>query len=269
MRFNLGVILDAVKAVTGMGAGAVRGAPGGSGLAVLNEVIAAAAGEPVAGEAPLPAPVHRLGGLSERYESGGRGPGTVSSGRRDPGGVSYGLYQLATKTGTVATFVTSEGARWAWDFAGKEPGTPAFTAAWQAIARRDPEQFGAAQHAFIERTHYRPAVAGVKARTGLDLDTRADAVRDACWSCAVQHGGAVKILSRAVIAADAALRREDAHYDRELVEAIYAVRSDYVRGLAGKAKPGERQTMLDLASKRYPAELAEALALCDGKRALA
>jgi murein DD-endopeptidase MepM/ murein hydrolase activator NlpD len=37
-----------------------------------------------------------LGTLSAKYETGGRGPGVVSSGVGDPGGVSYGSYQMAT-----------------------------------------------------------------------------------------------------------------------------------------------------------------------------
>src|SRR5262249_46471025 len=40
-----------------------------------------------------------LGSLSEKYESGGRGPGTVSTGKGDLGGVSYGTYQLSSKVG--------------------------------------------------------------------------------------------------------------------------------------------------------------------------
>jgi LysM repeat protein len=47
-----------------------------------------------------------LGVLSAKYETGGRGPGIVSTGSGDPGGVSYGSYQMATKTGTVARFVS-------------------------------------------------------------------------------------------------------------------------------------------------------------------
>src|ERR1044072_9394224 len=43
-----------------------------------------------------------LGSLSSKYETSGRGPGTVSTGSGDPGGVSYGSYQIATQTGTVA-----------------------------------------------------------------------------------------------------------------------------------------------------------------------
>src|SRR5215211_8493937 len=46
-----------------------------------------------------------LGALSAKYETGGRGPGTVSTGAGDPGGVSYGSYQMATKMGTVARFI--------------------------------------------------------------------------------------------------------------------------------------------------------------------
>src|SRR5215204_5365620 len=44
------------------------------------------------------------GALSAKYETGGRGPGTVSTGAGDQGGVSYGYYQMATKMGTVTRF---------------------------------------------------------------------------------------------------------------------------------------------------------------------
>lgn len=40
-----------------------------------------------------------LGKTSEHYESGGRGPGVVSSGKGDHGGVSYGKYQFSSKMG--------------------------------------------------------------------------------------------------------------------------------------------------------------------------
>src|SRR6185503_8897206 len=46
-----------------------------------------------------------LGELSAKYETGGRGPGVVSTGSGDPGGVSYGSYQMASKMGTVVRFV--------------------------------------------------------------------------------------------------------------------------------------------------------------------
>lgn len=71
----------------------------------------------------------RLGALSERFESGERGPGAVSSGKGDPGGVSYGIWQLSSRAGTAAAFMASEGAPWQGDFAGAAPGSAAFSAA--------------------------------------------------------------------------------------------------------------------------------------------
>src|SRR5262249_39055696 len=104
----------------------------------------------------------RLGALSERFESGGRGGGAASGGAGEPGGVSYGIWQLSSRVGTVAAFVAAEGGRWQGNFAGLMPGSAAFTAAWQGVAAREGEAFAEAQHAFIERTHYRPAVTAVR-----------------------------------------------------------------------------------------------------------
>jgi hypothetical protein len=205
----------------------------------------------------------RLGALSERFESGGRGPGAVSSGVGDPGGVSYGIWQLSSRAGVAAAFVAGEGARWREEFAGAAPGSAAFNAAWKAIAAREPQAFAQAQHAFVERTHYRPAIAAVRRRTGLDLDARHPAVRDAAWSVAVQHGGAAAILSAGVARADQAVVREGDGYDRRLVQAIYAEREAYVSRLAARAGTGSAtgRMLAAIVRNRYPAELAQALAL--------
>lgn len=211
------------------------------------------------------APAHRLGALSEQFESGGRGPGTVSGGEGDPGGVSYGLYQLASRTGTAAAFVTTEGAPWKGRFAGAKPGSAAFSSAWKAIAASEPEAFAAAQHAFIERSHYRPAVAAVLRQTGLDLDARPAALRDAAWSVSVQHGAAAKLLTDAIAAADACLPRSATGYDRTLLEGIYDVRTDYVARLAERGSAAVRRTLESVVRNRYPVERAAALAmLADG-----
>lgn len=236
------------------------------GLARVLDSWGSATGAVAAPPPARPAPAPRLGALSERYESGGRGPGTVSSGLRDPGGVSYGLYQMASRTGTVAAFLSTEGVRWSRDFLGKAPGTPAFGERWQAVAARDPTAFAEAQHAFIERTHYLPVVRAVQVQTGLDLDARSAAVRDVCWSCAVQHGGAAKILTQAIGKAEAACPRDAAGFDRALIEAIYAVRSAYVTGVAARLDAGGRRTLQDIVRRRYPDELARALAMLDPRR---
>jgi LysM repeat protein len=209
---------------------------------------------------------HRLGSLSEVYESGNRGPGTVSTGRNDSGGASYGIYQLSSAKGTLANFMRNEGARWAGELRGMTPGTRAYNDQWRAIAAREPQAFRDAQHSFIERTHYQPAVDGVRTSTGLDLNSRHNAVRDAVWSVSVQHGGAETILNRAVAATDAQMSRTDPGYDRALVNAIYRERTSYVLNVANTSRnltQGERQQLRDITRNRYPAELRDALAMID------
>src|SRR5437016_3117016 len=98
---------------------------------------------------------HTLGKLSEKYESGGRGPGTVSTGKGDPGGVSYGTYQLASKIGRADEFVKKY---YADDFKGLKGGTDEFTKKWMQLAAKDPETLHANEHAFIKETHYAPQV---------------------------------------------------------------------------------------------------------------
>ncbi len=98
-------------------------------------------------------------------------------------------------------------------------------------------------------------------QTGLDLDVRADAVRDACWSVAVQHGAAARILCRAVGLARAGCDPRQRRFDRALIEAIYAERSAYVRKVAGTLPQPACRTLLAVAARRYPAELAQALAM--------
>lgn len=222
---------------------------------------------------PGPQGTHRLGSLSERYESGGRGPGTVSTGRNDPGGVSYGAYQLSSNAGTLQSFMRNEGGRWTSEFGGARPGSEQFSRIWRAIAARDEAVFGDAQHLFIQRTHYQPAVATVQDRTGLDLDARHNAVRDAVWSVAVQHGGAATILSRAIEAAGRTHSPHDANFDGTLIKAIYAERSRYVLDVARNGErlsAGERQQLRDIVATRYPAELRDALAMLEqGQRSRA
>ena len=141
---------------------------------------------------------HELGALSARYETSGRGPGTVSSGRGDAGGVSYGSYQLASKLGRPEEFLAHEGARWCAEFDRVRSGTLAFSRIWKSVAAREPQAFQAAQHGFIKRTHYDVQIAHVLGKTGTDLDRRSDAVRDAVWSTAVQHGPRNELVVRAM-----------------------------------------------------------------------
>lgn len=164
-----------------------------------------------------------IGGLSEQYESGGRGPGTVSSGAGDPGGVSYGTYQLAGNRNRPQEFLASEGQRWAAEFGNSTPGSAAFSATWREIAAREPEAFGAAQHDYIQRTHYQVQADQVQGNTGIDVTNRSAALRDVVWSTAVQHGPETGAIARAIanVRAQGHTPSEGDAFDRALINAIY------------------------------------------------
>ena len=163
-----------------------------------------------------------LGELSAKYETGGRGPGTVSTGSGDPGGVSYGSYQMASKMGTVQRFVCQSGFPWLSDFQGLTAGTAPFTACWKRIAAAETAAFQSAQHSFIKNSHYDFLAAKILNDDGLDVNTRSRALQDVVWSTAVQHGGATPIIHRAF--ASLTCKPSDPDFDKKLICAIYAER---------------------------------------------
>jgi hypothetical protein len=165
----------------------------------------------------------RLGSLSRRYESNGD-PGTVSTGRGDRGGVSYGMYQFSSTQGSVQEFVRGlrdTHPQYHAALAGLRPNTPEFNAAWRELARTDPQGFAAAQHDAIERTHYAPQLTATERRLpGLDFEQRSPALRDVLWSTSVQHRNATDdIFARALAGRDPATLT-----DAEIIRSVYAER---------------------------------------------
>ena len=200
-----------------------------------------------------------LGELSAKYETGGRGPGVVSTGSGDPGGVSYGSYQMATKMGTVTRFVTQAGFPWANDFKGLAAGTAPFTACWKRIAANETAAFQSAQHAFIKKSHYDLLAAKILADDGLDVNTRSRALQDVVWSTAVQHGGASTIVHKAI--ANVNCKPSDPNFDKQLICAIYAERGrkkpDGNLAYFSKSSPSVQAGV----SKRFKNEEQDALAM--------
>ena len=197
-----------------------------------------------------------------RYETG-KAPGqyllasaTVSSGKGDPGGRSYGAYQLASKTGTLARFLAAHGKPWLPRFDGLNPKEDDYADTWRAIAAKEGMTFFNAQHTFIKATHYDKAILKVHKDTNVNLDIRTDAVRNAIWSMAVQHGGAAEVIESAIhyCKADATIDN-----DLALLTAMYAARVAYVDN-----NPNLKQLLKGLHA-RYAAELDQALA--DAERA--
>ena len=161
-----------------------------------------------------------LGKVSEKYESGGRGPGTVSTGKGDPGGVSYGTYQLASKLGRADEFVKKY---YPDEFKGLKGGTDEFTKKWKELADRDPKALHANEHTFIKETHYDPQVKKLEKDLGLVAAKRSAAFRDVVWSVAVQHGPNTDLIATAVkpLLKDA---KPDDVTDEQIIRAVYAER---------------------------------------------
>lgn len=168
-----------------------------------------------AGELP------RLGSLSEKYESGGRGPGTVSSGVGDPGGVSYGTYQLSSKLGRADQFAAKY---FPEEFKGLKAGSDEFTKRWKELAKEQTEKLREKEHQYIQQTHYDPQVAHLKKALMLDVGARSWALQNAVWSTAVQHGPASKIIDRALAPLLQTQSLKELG-DKEILQAIYAERS--------------------------------------------
>ena len=140
-----------------------------------------------------------LGAVSKKWESGGRGVETISTGKGDFGGVSYGTYQLASNNGSMSTFLKSqEGQKYAQQFQGLTPGTEAFNNAYKNVVSSDKSGFEAAQQAYISRTHYAPMAQKLKDNTGLDVSQRGRALQEQVFSTSVQYGANSKVLQKAL-----------------------------------------------------------------------
>lgn len=125
-----------------------------------------------------------LGSTSNRFESGNRGAGTISTGKGDHGGASYGTYQLSSTQGSVQKFIKDAG--YEEFFKGKKAGSKEFNRTWTNLAKYDPT-FAAEQHSFVKREYYDKAQQGLQEK-GIDLSRRGRSVQDALWSTSVQFG---------------------------------------------------------------------------------
>lgn len=142
-----------------------------------------------------------VGSIAEFFESGGRGVNTISTGKGDHGGVSYGKHQLASKNGSMATFLKSkEAAQFSSQFAGLTPGSKEFNDAYAKLASGESSSdFAKAQKQYIDRTHFEPTKNNVTKSTGIDIANRSKALNEAVYSTSVQYGagGGSSLLKKA------------------------------------------------------------------------
>lgn len=190
-----------------------------------------------------------LGKLSQKYESNQR---LGAIGFDKTGGFSYGLYQIASRVGTMAKFLKWLSGRFpdAWavlkDAGGNDAATrgkASFKSAWRFLGRSR-KDWAAIQHFYIQQTHYDPLVADLL-RGGLDVNSRSNALKDVVWSTAVQHGPNTNVVR---LAYQRCVDRSD---DASLIAEIYKER----RGRFGSSTRKVRKSVMS----RFDRELAEAL----------
>ncbi|QZE55992.1 hypothetical protein pEaSNUABM52_00134 [Erwinia phage pEp_SNUABM_52] len=183
-----------------------------------------------------------LGAVSEQFESGGKGVGTVSTGRGDYGGVSYGKHQLATNNGSMMNFLNSkEGQPFLQRFGGLAPGTEQFNSVYKDVANTQGAELDKAQSDYITRTHYAPLVAKTQNDVGVDLSSRGAGVKELLYSTAVQYGSGTSVVSKALEGKDV-----NAMSDPELISAI----QDYKAATTDKYfKSSDAQTQQSVAMR--------------------
>lgn len=198
-------------------------------------------------------PYTGLGSISASEESGTAGVHTVSTGRGDHGGVSYGTHQLASRNGSMAKFLASEdGSKYAEAFRGLTPGSAAFTSRYREVARNDAEGFEKAQAAYIARTHYQPILAKTSQAVGQDLSQRGKAVQEMLYSTGVQYGPSSSIVSTALRGKDVASMT-----DAQLISTVQDYKRDTVGTYFRSSSPAVQRSVANRAGR----EKAKLLAL--------
>lgn len=208
-----------------------------------------------------------LGQTSEKYESGGKGPGVINAytggAAGDYGGASYGCYQFASylppqmpsgksrpssKNSPCLKFINN--CRFADKFSGLTPATPEFDAMWKQISTSNAKEFKADQHEYIKKNYYEVMLASL-ARNGYDLTKFGPAVHDLIWSTAVQLGpGKTSIFT-------VPLRNKTELTDKEIVNLVSQYKIDMVNSLFASSSASIKSGVV----ARYKAEQADLLKL--------
>lgn len=113
----------------------------------------------------------RRGFISAKYETGGYDGGLVSSGNGDYGGVSYGIPQFSTATGSANSFV-----KWLKSaypemgnyFGSASAGSQDFGNAWKQVYQKFGDRFSKAQTDYAYSQFVQPLVKLAKQKTGID-----------------------------------------------------------------------------------------------------
>ncbi len=176
--------------------------------------------------------IKKISVLARKYESNGD-PARVSTGNGDLGGVSYGLYQLSSKQGSVKEFLAwlcdypvDELANYGRVLSEIEIGSEAFNRQWQEIGTIDPGNFGMLQDTYIKE-HYYSRASDLLCKENYCADKHTIAMRAVILSRAVQNGsnGCVELMQLACekLGHPNLSYVDDAYFDHDIIAAIYDI----------------------------------------------
>lgn len=200
----------------------------------------------------------KLGDTSEKFESARRGPGTISNGKGDNGGKSYGSFQLSLNTGTLNDFLESKShGLYATQFKDLELGSNQFDKKWKEIALADP-QFKENQYLFIKDSHYERQMQNLQ-QNGIELSKRGPAVQDMVWSTATQYGNlTTPIIQKTILEAGLKESQISQLSDLELITKVQQYKKDHVLEHFASSSP---EIQKNLQEQRIPKETKELIKL--------
>ena len=194
-----------------------------------------------------------LGKTSESFESGGRGPGVVSTGNGDFGGVSYGVYQLSTNMGRVQQYVSQS--KYKGRFFNLDAGSNEFTKEWKKIAEEHPVDFRKEQHQFIKTADFDVQMSKLK-DNNIDFNHNRAAINDMVWSTTVQFGRDTKVIIKALkdkninALKDSEIIELVQNYKIENNQRLFSSSPSLWSGLLDRAK-SEKAKLIELEKKNY------------------
>ena len=168
-----------------------------------------------------------LGSLSAKYESNGR-PEAISD-IGDAGGVSYGAYMFASKSGVPLSFAewcvsskagisTGNRLKTAYKDDGNKYGNN-FNKEWRAIAAEDSQAFLILQYKYVKAKFYDVMVSKLSQYySDFNINNYTMALKNVIWSRTVQHGVNSSVLFNAINL----LGGVSGHTEEELIRAMYA-----------------------------------------------
>lgn len=190
-----------------------------------------------------------LGKLAARFESGSEGVSAIGYDR--VGGTSYGKYQIASRPGSMDSFLKfldendpdiasrlrAAGPANTGNTKGEMP------TVWREIASENPERFEDLQEQFIQESHYQPALDAVR-RAGYNTREFSTAMKEVLFSTAVQHGaaGATRIFSQAAenVGLNPGSQKQQ---EKAIISEVYTLRADRFESSTPQIQAAARERM--------------------------